>query len=377
MKPARYAVNQLYQRTTAHVASLPSPIGGWNARDSIANMPPQDAITLENLFPTVSNVVLRGGSTDYATGMSGSVETLMVYSGGSTDKLFAIDATGKSIYNVTAGGSVGAPDVSGLNNARWEYANISTPGGNFLECVNGIDDLQLYDGTTWTTINSGSSPAITGVATADLTNILLFKNRLWFIQKDTLKAWYLPTQSIAGAAQPFDLSSVATKGGYLVAMGAWTVDGGYGMDDNLVFITSNGEVMVYRGTDPASAATWAEVGVWALGSPVGKRCMLKWAGDLLIITQDGLLPMAQALQSSRLDPRVALSDKIQLAISQAISIYGNNFGWQPVYYPKQNAVFVNVPISVGQQQQYAMNTVTTAWCSFDLSNLRKIAVLQN
>jgi len=47
----------------AGVASLPAPVGGWNARDSLANMESTDAVILDNLFPTVSSVNLRGGYT--------------------------------------------------------------------------------------------------------------------------------------------------------------------------------------------------------------------------------------------------------------------------------------------------------------------------
>ena len=162
-----------------------------------------------------------------------------------------------------------------------------------------------------------------------------------------------------------DLSAVATKGGYLVDMEAWTLDAGYGADDNLAFITSEGEVIVYRGTDPASASTWAAMGVWSLGGPIGNRCMLKWGGDLLVLTFDGLVPLAQALQSSRLDPKVALSNKIQGAITEATTLYpGSTVGWEIFYTAKYNAVWINVPVAIGAQQQYAMNTITTSWCQF-------------
>ena len=349
----------LVQRTANAVQSLPSPVGGWNARDSLANMDPSDAVELVNLFPTVNNVVLRGGYEKHATGLPGYVNTLMAYSGGANNKLFAASGTG--FYDVTSAGAVGAAVVSGLTNAIWEYTNISTPGGAFMMCVNGTDSARLYNGSTW------SVPAITGVATTALSNITLFKNRLWFIEKDTLRAWYLPTLSIGGAAEYLDLSPVAKYGGHLVDLDTWTIDAGYGVDDNLVFITSNGEVIVYRGTDPASAATWALSGVWKLGSPIGNRCMLKWAGDLLILTYDGLLPLAQSLQSSRLDPRVALSNKIQGAITEATTLYGGNHaavGWQITYSAKNNAVWINIPVAEGQQQQYVMNTITTSWCQF-------------
>ena len=346
----------LVQGTAANVASLPAPVGGWNARDSLANMEATDAVTLENWFPSVSSVNLRGGYTQFATGISGQVETLMTYSSGSSNKLFAI-ANG-SIYNVTAGGAVGAAVVTGLTNSKWEYVNITTAGGSFLVAVNGVDQALLYNGTTW------SNPSITGVSSADFDNVTLFKNRLWFVQHNSLKAWYLPVNSIGGAAEAFDLTSIAKLGGSITSFGAWTIDAGYGVDDNLVFVTSNGEIIVYRGTDPSSASTWALIGVWQLGAPVGHRCILKWGGDILILSLDGLLPLAQALQSSRLDPRVALSDKIQGAITEVTSTYQNNFGWQILYYAKRNALFINVPIAVGQQQQFVMNTITKAWCNF-------------
>ena len=360
------AVNtrSLVQGNAAQVQSLPAPLGGWNARDSYANMDPMDAVTLENMFPTVSNVTLRGGYSKWATGLDGQIQSLFVYSSGTTDKMFAVTETSK-LYNVTASGAVGAPVLSSLGNGKWEYTNITTSGGSFLYATNGVNEPLLYDGSTWTEITGISSPAITGVTTTNLINVLLFKNRIWFIEKDTLKAWYLPTSSVGGAAQFLDLSSVCRYGGKLVDFNTWTIDGGFGIDDMLAFVTSNGEVIVYRGTDPASASTWALTGIWKFGSPIGSRSMIKYGGDLLLLTYDGLLPMSQAMQSDRLDSRVALSDKIQGAIAAATSTYGSaSVGWQLVYSAKNNAIMVNVPVAVGQQQQYVMNTITKSWCNF-------------
>jgi hypothetical protein len=349
-------VTRLIQRTAANVQSLPAPIGGWNVRDSIANMDTLDAVQLTNLFPTVNNVVLRGGYTKYSTGITGQVQTLMSYSSGATDKLFAI--AGTAIYDCTAGGAVGAAVQTGLSNAKWEYVNTTTPAGGYIYAVNGTDAPLLYNGTTWT------NPTITGVTSTTLSNITTFKNQVWFTQKNTLKAWYLPTLSIAGAANAIDMSSVAQFGGYLVALGTWTIDAGYGVDDNLVFVTSNGEVIVWSGTDPSDATKWALIGVWNIGKPVGKRCLIKYGGDILVLTFNGLYPLAASLQSSRLDPRIALSDKIQGAFSAATQAYGENFGWCINFDPKHNALTVNVPIAEGQQQQYVMNNITKSWCNF-------------
>ena len=359
-------INQMVQGNAARVASVPAPVGGWNARDSIANMEPLDAVQLINFFPTISNCVLRGGSTNWATGMTGQVQTIMVYNGSTSSKMFAAVGTPDlTFYDASTAGAATATTVTGLTNAIWEYINITTTGGTYLYAVNGADKPRLYDGTSWVAIDAASTPAITGVTTTTLSNVTLFKNRLWFIQKDTLKAWYLPTSAVGGAAQVLDLSSIAKFGGKLVDLDTWTIDAGYGVDDNLVFVTSNGEVIVYRGTDPASDATWALTGIWKLGSPIGNRSMLKWGGDLLILTYDGLMPMAQSLQSSRLDPRVALSNKIQGAIVAATAAYSSStVGWQVYYNARRNAVWINVPIAEGQQEQYVMNTITTSWAQF-------------
>jgi hypothetical protein len=348
---------------TARSTSIAAPVGGWNARDSLADMDKMDAPNLENWFPTTTEVVLRNGYTQFATGMASQVESLLNYTGGSADKLFAFTANGK-IYEVTAGGAVGAAVVTGLTNGRWETQNISTAGGNFALCVNGTDKLRGYSGTAWWTDGDGTHD-ITGFDTATASNITLFKNRIWFIKKNTLEAWYLPTSSIAGAAAQYSLQSIARAGGYLVDFCAWTIDAGYGVDDFIAFVTSKGEVIVYKGTDPSSIATWGLVGVWQIGSPVGSRCLMKYEGDLLVIGQDGLSPMSAALQSSRVNPKVQLTDKIQWAVSEAVTAYGGNFGWETLYYPKQNMLIMNVPVSAGSgQNQYVMNTITKSWCKF-------------
>jgi hypothetical protein len=124
-----------------------------------------------------------------------------------------------------------------------------------------------------------------------------------------------------------------------------------------------GEVIVYNGTDPTTAATWALIGVWQLGLTFSRRCFTKWAGDLLLLTQDGLVPLAAALQSSRLDPRVNITDKIYYAVSQAATNYYANFGWQVLYYASENMLILNIPVSDGMEQ-YVMHTITKAWARF-------------
>lgn len=342
--------------------TLPAPTGGWNARDSLESMDIHDAVSLENWWPGTTSVFLRYGYSQFAT-KSGQHETVMAYNSATTNALFSI--AGGSVYNVSAGGAIGAADVSGLTNSRFQYANFTTPANSYLLMVNGADKQQVYTGSAWAKDGDGAPYDITAVNSNTLINVNVFKSRLWYVQKNTLKAWYLPINAIGGAATALDLSGIFQMGGYLMAMGTWTLDAGYGVDDYAVFVTSVGEVAVYRLTDPTTPAGIALVGIWRVGSPIGRRCLVKYGGDLLMISQDGLIPLSGALQSSRLNPRVSLTDKISFAVSSAVSFYGSNFGWQAIAFPKQNQLYLNVPVQEGStQEQYVMNTITKSWGRF-------------
>jgi hypothetical protein len=350
------------RQQSAQTVTVAAPIGGWNARDALGAMDPLDAVTLTNFWPGTNSVILRNGYTKHATGLPAEVQTLMAYSSGTSNKLFAI-SDGK-IYDATSAGAVGAAAVSGLTNSKFQYTNITTPAASYLMAVNGADKLRTFDGTNWHTDGDGSPYDITNIDTATVSNITLFKNRIWLTTNDTLKAWYLPVNSIGGAAVALDMTSIFQLGGYIMAGMTWTLDAGYGVDDYLVFITSNGEALVWRLTDPTTPTGISQIGLYKIGAPIGRRCYTKFGGDLLVITQDGVVPMSGSLQSSRLDPRVSITNKIQYAMSAAISTYGANFGWCLLYYPKENQLLMNVPITVGTQQQYVMNNITKSWCNF-------------
>lgn len=350
------------KRRIASVQSMPAPVGGWNAKDPIAQMGPRDAVIMDNFFPLTTEVSLRAGSSDHVTGITGTVETLMDYStptGANT--IFA--AAGSNIYDVTTPGVVGAAVQTGLTNAQWRYVNFSTVGGSFLLAVNGADELRLWDGTSWTSVNGTSTPAITGVTTSTLTHINVYARRIWLTQNNSMKVWYLPVDQIGGAANSIDFSSLFNKGGFLMAMGTWTIDSGSGMDDHAVFFTSEGQVAVYQGIDPTTANGFTLVGIYDIGEPVTRNCFVKYGSDLLLICRDGVQPLSAALQSSRVSTKVSITDKIQQAMSDATGQYASSYGWQLQVFPEKNALILNVPVT-GGQQQFVMNTLSGAWCRF-------------
>lgn len=347
-------------RERGRPTSSPAPIGGWNAKDPIANMAETDALRLDNWFPEERQVRVRSGFAKHTelNDFTGDVESLMAWRGPSTEKLFA--AAGGSIYNVTTGGSV-TQDVTSLTSDRWQHVMFANSAGHFLYIVNGQDAPRYYNGTSW------STPTITGsgLTASNLINVNVYKRALYFIEKNSMRFWYFPVDTISGAITSFDIGPLCRDGGHLVAMGTWTIDGGDGIDDYAVFITSQGEVVIYQGTDPSNAAKWAHVGTYKLGAPIGNRCMMKLGSDLVIITKDGFIGLGNALPSARISDRAAYSDKISGILRETINAKHLNFGWQGIVYPESNMVVFNIPVSeLVTSYQYVANTNTGAWCRF-------------
>lgn len=346
------------QRAVASTKSISSPVGGWNARDSLAAMPENDAVILDNWFPEASFVRNRGGSIEWAnTQSSDLVESLMVYTGLTTQKFFA--ASAGDVYNVTGGGTIAAPDLTGKTNNRWQYTNFGNVAGNWLVMANGTDIPQIYDGTTW------ANWAVTGPTSGNLIQPAAYENRLWAVEKGKLWAWYLPITNIAGALTKFDLTGFASLGGYLMAIASWSRDSGTGPDDYIVFITSEGELLIYKGVDPSSATDFTLSSVYRMGKPIGRRCFMKIGSELILMTKNGFVPLSKLINFGRQSTGIAISDKIKDAISAATSTYSDNFGWQAIAYPAKNMGLFNIPLAEGsEQQQYVVNTQTGAWCRF-------------
>ncbi len=340
---------------TAASFSVPVPTGGINARDAFTDMAPDDAVSMVNVFPEANYVAVRGGyAQSFDTATAAPVHTLLVWNGlTGSDELFG--ASGTDIYDNT-----GTSVASGFSSDKWQWTNLENAGGLFLVLCNGSDNVRNYDGTSWTT------PTITGVDSATLINVCQFKQRLWFAQEDSLNLYYLGLQSIAGAAQPFPLGSIFRRGGYVIGLGSFSNDAGEGPDDYFAIATNNGEVAVYQGTDPSSATTWALVGIFNVGKPIGRRCMVRMSGDLAIVTQDGVISAQAMLRFDRsAGQKAAITAKIQTLFSQYSQAYFNNYGWQPIVFPRTRYMIVNVPaVTDMSQSQLVMNSVTGAWTQF-------------
>lgn len=348
---------------------VPAPTEGWDAISPLASMDPKRAPILNNWVPRPGWVELRAGFEPWSwVGSNIPVETIMVYRASVNEKMFV--AAGGGIYETTNLGQA-SPVVTGLTSARWQYLNF-TPGAGttVIQLCNGVDTLRQYNGTSWSTPSITGLPG--GLTTAAIYNIHSQKRRLWYILgngsggRSTVAA-FMPTDAITGAiAGTLDLGALWTEGGYLVAMANWTLDGGSGPQDYAAFISSQGQLSVYAGTDPTSAANWSLVGTFSLSPPISDRCFTQVGSDVAIITQQGVLPMSQSLAfDPSADRSVSITARIQNAMAQYAMQAANNFGWQVISFPAQQLAIINVPLTVNQQQvQLVMNVLTGAWCQF-------------
>lgn len=332
-------------------------------------MPPDRAQTLVNWFPDADKVTMRRGFTSHATGMTSAVETLFAYQSPSgAAKLFA--AADNSIFDVTSAGAVGSAVATGTVNNRFQWTQMTTAGGHFILAVNGSTTARIYDGSTW------ANSTITGPTLANLVWINQHQRRLWMGETGTLRAWYLAPNAVTGAATSFDFTGLASLGGSLMGMGTWTRDGGSGPDDLAVFLTTEGEVLIYSGTDPASADTWALVGIFRIGRPLGRRCMVRAGADLIVMTQDGFAELSTVLPIDRSQQSAAsLTKNINPALAAQARLYFSSFGWQPMLYPAANMLIFNVPAEAGRFEQYVFNTITRAGARFTGIPARCFALL--
>src|SRR6185436_12620797 len=202
---------------------------------------------------------------------------------------------------------------------------------------------------------------ITGVTTTTLRNPAVWKTRLWWVQDHTTKAWYLPVQSIGGAATSFDLATVWNLGGYLQSIMTFSLSSATSFDDFIGFLSSEGQLAVYQGTNPASAATFTLQGVYNTGKPVGRRCWFKYGADAVIICSDGLVSVSKLISVGLLRSKDAISYKIMKLVQSDLQAYSSNFGWQGVVHPFGNKLIVNVPENTNSRyHQYVQNTTNGA-----------------
>jgi len=359
------------QRRVAQVATSQAPTGGINDLDPIAAMPPEFCNDLLNFYPATGSVNTRAGYREWVTGLGGKVRTLINYaSQDGTIQLFA--CTDEGIWDVTQ--STDTPEVAyELSYGAVEWCQFSNIAGNFLIVTNGVDPAAFYDGTTWAPFVESSTPAapgeIDGIDPARLTGVTSYKGRLWFVEQDSMTAWYLPFDAIGGKMEPFYLGGSLPRGGYLVEIITWSLDSGEGLDDKLGFYTSQGEFLIYSGTDPADAATWQLDAMFFISAPIGNSPSCELGGDVILMTRNGIIPLSSVVkgEANIAVSNSALSKRISRTLNRIVNSTSFTPDWEIENIPTLQALVINVPAtSSSKAVQFVMNSLTGAWTRFDL-----------
>lgn len=382
-KPPVYKGSQSTPKPIAQQHVVSAPVGGWVLSDNLTTPPPGTARILDNWICTLSTIRARGGSVKHAT-LDAAVTSVWSYKSGGSEELFC--ATDENIFDISSSADIFnlfvptssdslitsdietfrtrnsalSASITGQGSGNYSTQQFGTAGGDYQYACNGTDAPLLYDGSSFTAITGASSPAITGVTTSGLSQVWSFASRLFFVESGTQKAWYLGVDSIGGPATAFSLAGIFKRGGSLLFGARWSIDAGDGMDDKCVFVSTEGEVAVYSGTNPASSSTWGLQGVYLIPPPLGKNASINIGGDLMIATTIGLIPLSGAIKSDQVAIE-ATSFSRNIAPhwqERAAEDVSNN--WQMAKVYDDALMFVTVPTALNGEV-LAVNLESGAW----------------
>lgn len=350
---------------------LPAPIGGVNTVSAGVDMPRTDLIYCYNMIGAEFGLRTRLGWREWCTNLGGEqVRSLLPFTGStaSTSRLFACTTSG--IWDVTSSSSAPTKVVTfGTQNSDsgWGVSTVfvNSADAHFLAYTDEANGFYTYaeSGAVWTQGGISGTP-VTGADPTKLVFVMPWKNRLWFVEKDTSKGWYLGVGAISGAATAFNFGARFKAGGELRGLYSWTFDGLSGMDDALVAISGGGDVLIYRGTDPSSASTFALQGVGFVGAvPSYRRICTDFGGEMLVMSSAGILPMSKISGGAVLYDRSQYqTQKIANLWNQLQASTSSLRGWTMRIHPQDSALIVTVPTAINQPTlQLAMSLNTRGW----------------
>lgn len=359
---------------------FPAPIKGVDFRLALTAGDPLLCAYTYNLVPYESGMTVRSGYREWQVGLdlgaSVGVHTIIPYDGlensKTLDRLFAV--TNEGIWDTTVAGAapilkLGFADTQAEAGYGVYTHYITDAEEDLLLYADSINGLFTYTSTTdtWT-----QAAGINGPVIENINFIVLHKQRLWMIEENSSKAWYLDVGAVAGNATEFFFGSKFKYGGNLVGLYNWTIDGGEGVDDYLVAVSRAGDVLPYKGADPSifeGADAWGIVGTYYIGEvPVGPFLGSENGGELFLLSANGLTSMNDLLQGVNRDARTTQGYTDSISGAVAGDLRGrmrqssNLHGWQVETLPSAGGLMVSTPvINNGPYLQYFYTYATQAW----------------
>lgn len=342
----------------AATASLTAPVLGWNTRENMVSMDARFARVLDNLLVDGGRIGTRKG---YARAAEAQFlpRTLAAYDWGGQKKLLA--AGGGKIWEVDFAAKTCVSAGEGFLSDKWNTVFYK----GYLYFLNGQDHVQVYhDGALAAAEFTGATEGA-DLDAARLCAGALHRNRLFFIEKESLAFWYTQNAgNVKGPLVKFDLAQLSKYGGELRAAIGWTYSVSSGAQESqLIFITSEGEAFVYAGDNPGEAAAWALRGTYKIPRPVGARCVCAVGGDVFYLGEDGYYLLSQLLSAPAAQRTAAFSDAINPTVLELKNSFKND-GWTMQPYQSAGLLIINVPRTGADTEQHVLNLQSGAWCRF-------------
>jgi hypothetical protein len=346
---------------TNQTANIVAPVGGLNLRDPIGAMAPTDCLVLDNMIPRPGGLELRAGYKEHCIDLDDEVNSLFSYVGinDSTRKLFA--AIGEDIWDVTSATPVLSQASTGALNGQWFTTQFATGADTFLLAVSPSGGYWTYSSASgWTKRTPTNLPA-------NVRTVVVWKRRLWFTCEDSTSVYYMgTTDTVDGTVTEFPMGAQLRSGGYVAAGFNWTMDAGESVDDYLVFIGTQGDVVIWQGTDPTSANTFGIKGVWYVGPvPTKGTFFTPMGGDVMIVSAAGMTLLSQVVNGQFYNnTQNSPASKILPALRPLVDTYRNAVQWAVLPVAKANILVVKPPQVSGQWLWYVMDMATGSWCRF-------------
>lgn len=343
---------------------IPAPNRGIVLNENYTFMQPGASLVSDNWVPTMRGVKLRAGCARWCElPQTDPVISGFTYKSGDIEKMYVANVN--RVYDVTSSG-VPVEIANGRTSGNYASAQLANAAGDFLMAVNDNGDPPLrFDGATWTLLNTGQITGPGGSAVefgGNLVYVWKYRNRLFFIEANSMNAWYLPLNSIQGALSLIPLSGAATKGGHLLFGATWSVDAGDGLDDKCVFFTSEGEAIIFTGSNPADAANWRQEGRYTLSKPMGMNAHETIGGDIIVATVDGVLPLSQAITKTADQLELAAITRTIKPMWRDMVIALDVYPWSIHKWDQYGGVFFTWPGGKpGKRYVGVANSATGAW----------------
>jgi hypothetical protein len=245
---------------------------------------------------------------------------------------------------------VGADATHSAANGNHLITSVGTPANTFT--LVGVDlsaaaaaqttgvDVTPYGSLVPETVTAPAGK--TYVDPAKFHTVLSHMQRLFFADRTNLALYYLPLQQKSGALKELPLNALFRRGGSIAAIYSWTVDGGAGIDDQLVIFSTNGEAVIYNGTDPDSVDAWNLTGIFRFDAPMSMKSVVQYGGDLFVFVSTGFVPMSTMLRAE--GEQLGAPDKnVADLFTELTNGKSQYFGWQALLDYNHGWAILNFP----------------------------------